>query len=71
MPLFRHSEGTYQETSSQRNSSGNTRPQSSQPAEPLWIDPRLKIEISVRELISTFKKKKKKDTHTKKSVGGE
>ena len=36
-----------------RNSSGNTRSQSSQLAEPLWNDPGLKSEISVRELIST------------------
>ena len=42
-----------------RNSSGNTRSQSSQLAEPLWTDPGLKGEISVRELISTKKKKKK------------
>ena len=33
-------------------SSSNTRPQSSQLAEPLWTDPGLKSEISVRELIS-------------------
>ena len=33
--------------------SGNTRPQSSQLAEPLWTDPGLKSGISVRELIST------------------
>ena len=37
----------------------NTRPQSSQLAEPLWTDPDLKSGISVRELISTLKKKKK------------
>ena len=36
-----------------RNSSRNTRPQSSQLAEPLWTDPSLKSGISVRELIST------------------
>ena len=36
-----------------RNSSGNSRPQSSHLAEPLWTDPDLKIEISVGELIST------------------
>ena len=40
-----------------RNSSGNIRPQSSQLAEPLWIDPGLLSGISVRELISTLKKK--------------
>ena len=37
-----------------RNSSGNTQPQSSQLAEPLWTDPGLKSGISVRELISSF-----------------
>ena len=39
--------------------SGNNRPQSSQLAESLWTDPGLKSGISVRELISTLKKKKK------------
>ena len=47
-----------------RDSSGNTRPQLSQLAEPLWTDPGLKSGISVRELISTKaiqnKKRKKK-----------
>ena len=47
-----------------RDSSLNTRSQSSQLAEPLWTDPGLKSEISVRKLISTLKKKKK-------SAGGE
>ena len=37
-------------------SSGNTRSQSSQLAEPLWTDPGLKSGISVRKLISTKKK---------------
>ena len=36
-----------------RNSSGNTQPQSSQLAEPLWTDPGVKSGISVRVLIST------------------
>ena len=36
-----------------RNSSGNTQPQSSQLAEPLWTDSGPKSEISVHELIST------------------
>ena len=40
--------------------SGNIRPQSSQLAEPLWTDPGVKSGNSVRELISTSKKKKKK-----------
>ena len=39
-----------------RNSSGNTRPQLSQLAEPLWTDPSGKNGISVRDLISTLKK---------------
>ena len=42
-----------------RNSSGKTRSQSSQLAEPLLTDPGLKSGISLRELISTLKKKKK------------
>ena len=41
-----------------RNSSGNIRSQSSQLAKPLWTAPGLKSGISVRELISTLKKKK-------------
>ena len=41
-----------------RNLSRNIRLQSSQLAEPLWTDPGLKSGISVRELISTQKKKK-------------
>ena len=45
-----------------RNSSGDTRPQSSQPAEPLWTDPGVKCEISVCELISTHTHT---HTHTK------
>ena len=43
-----------------RNLSGDLRPQSSQVAEPLWIDPGIKSAISVRELISTSKKKEEK-----------
>ena len=41
-----------------RNSSGNTRSLSYQLAEPLWNDPGQKCGISVREQISTSKKKK-------------
>ena len=48
--------------------SGNSRPQSSQLAEPLWTDSGLKSGISVRELISTSKKKKNEE---EKSAGGE
>ena len=43
-----------------RNSSGNARSQSSQLAEPLWIDPGLKSGFSVHELISTLKKKRRR-----------
>ena len=39
--------------------SGIIRPQLSQFAEPLWIDPCLKSGISVRELISTLKTRRK------------
>ena len=49
------------------NSSGNTRLQSSQLAEPLWTIPGIKRGLSVHTLISTLKKKKKK----KKDAGGE
>ena len=41
-----------------RNFSWNTRPQSSQLAEPLWNDPGLRSGIRVRDLISKKKKKK-------------
>ena len=59
MPLSRHSVGTYPETELTRNLSGNTRPQSSEPAEPLWADPGLKSGISVRVLISTLDKRRR------------
>ena len=42
-----------------RNLSGNIQPQSSQLTEPLWTDPGIKSGISVYELISALKKKKK------------
>ena len=58
--LSRQNVETYQENELTRYSSGNTRPQSSQLAEPLWTDPGVKSGITVRELISTYKKKKKK-----------
>ena len=55
MPLWRHSvETLWNELT--RNLSGNIRPQSSQLAEPLWIDPGTKSETSVRELISASNK---------------
>ena len=60
MPLSRYSGRTYPENELTRNLSGNNRPQSSQLAEPLWTDPGLKSGISVCELISTFKKQKKR-----------
>ena len=49
------------------HSSGNSRPQSSLLAGPLWIDPVTMSGISVRELISTFRRRKKEE---KKSAGG-
>ena len=49
------------------NSSGKTRPQSPQLAEPLWTDPGVKSEIDAPKLISIPKKKKKK----KEKVGNE
>ena len=60
--LSRHSVGTYQGNEPKNNLSGNTPPQSSQLAEPLWVYRGLKSGISVHELISTSKKKKKKST---------
>ena len=53
--LSRYGMGTYQGNELTSNSSGNTRPQSSQLAEPLWTDPGLNSGISVRELISSLK----------------
>ena len=43
-----------------RNTSGNTRSQLSQLAEPLWTDPGQKSGMNVRELISTSMKRRKK-----------
>ena len=51
--LSGHSVGTYQETSMHATCQGNTWPQSSQLAEPLWTDPGFESGIGVRELIST------------------
>ena len=56
MPLCGYSVGTYQEMSSHTTRQG-TLGLSSQPAEPLWTDPGLKSGISMRDLISTKKKK--------------
>ena len=51
-----------------RNASGNTRPQSSQLAEPLWTDPGLKSGPGVPELISTHTHT---HTHTQAQAGSE
>ena len=58
MPLYRHRVGSYPENELTRNLSGNIRLEL---AEPLWTDPVMKGGISVRELISTLKKKKKQE----------
>ena len=63
MPLCRHSVGISGNKLT-RNSSRNTRPLSPQFGEPLWTDPDLSSRTGVRDLISTYKKKKK-------STGGE
>ena len=59
MPLPRHSVGILSRNLVTRNSSGNTRSQSSQLPEPLWTNPGIKSGITVCKLISTLKKKKK------------
>ena len=58
MPLSRHSVGTYPEISLHATCQGRFLPQSFQLDEPPWAGPGIKSEISVRELISTLKKKK-------------
>ena len=58
--LSRHSVETYLGNELTRNSSGNIRPQSSQLAEPLWTDSGVKSVFSERELISIYKKRKKR-----------
>ena len=57
MPLSRHSVGSYQETSSHVTRKGTLGHSRLRLAEPLWTDPGLKSGISIRELISTLKKK--------------
>ena len=57
MPLSRHSVGTLSGKELTSSSSGNTRSQSSQLAEPLWTNPGVKSGISVRKLIFTLKQK--------------
>ena len=52
IPLSRQSVGTHQGNDITSNSSGNTRPQSSQLVEPLWSDSSLKSGIGVHKLIS-------------------
>ena len=42
--------GNLSENELTRNLSGNIEPRSSQPAEPLWTDPGIKIGISVRKI---------------------
>ena len=59
MPLSRHNVGNLFGNELTRNLSGSIRPQSSQLAEPLWTNPGINSGISVRELISTLKKKEK------------
>ena len=79
MPLSRYSVGTYQVTSSHITRQGTLSPQLSQLAEPPWTDPGLKSGISMRELISIKRRRKKawagnellnilpKSSHTRKS----
>ena len=55
--LSRHKFGNLSRNELTCNLSGNTWPQSSQFADPQWIEPGLKSGISVHELISTKKKK--------------
>ena len=60
MRLCRHSVQNLSGNEITHGLSGNARPQSFQLAEPLWTDPGLQSGISVHDLISTLKKKKKK-----------
>ena len=57
--MSRHNVKTYQGKELTRNSSGHARPQSSQLADPLWVDPGLKSVIGALELISTYGRKEK------------
>ena len=52
--LPRHSKGTYRGNELKRNSSVNTRRQSSRVFEPIWTNAGFKSGIGVRELISIF-----------------
>ena len=59
--LSRSSVGIYQGNELTSNSSGNNEPQSSQLAEPSWTDSDLKKKgIVMRELVSIYKKEKKR-----------
>ena len=60
MPLSRNSVGVYQETSSHVTRQGMLCHSRLCSLSRLWTDPGQKSGISVRELISTLKKKKKK-----------
>ena len=67
MPLSRHCVGTLSGNELTGNSSRDTRSQSSQLAEPLWTNPGVKSGISVRKLIFTLKKQKRKEEERKKA----
>ena len=66
--LSRHSVGTYQGNELTRNSLGKTRPQSSQLAESLWTDPDLKSGIGVRQLVSTCKRERERETEGEREI---
>ena len=68
LPLFRQSVGNRSGNELTRNSSGNTRSQSSQLAELLWTDPGLKSGISLRELISTKKNQQKNNNNRRRRM---
>ena len=57
--------GTLSGNKRTRNSSGNSQPRSSQFAKPLWTDPGLKSRTSVRELLSTFKEKRRRGMNSR------
>ena len=63
--LSGHSVEAYQGNELTLNLSGNTQPQLSQLAEPLWTNPDLKNGINVCELISTLKKKCKRGMNSR------
>ena len=61
MPLSGRSVRTYPRNELTRDLSWNIRPQSSQPAEPLWTVRGIKSGINVHKLIFTLEKKKSAD----------